>query len=158
MCSLASALTRLLIAEFGAKTEIIGANRQGTSTPLPEDTFDVIFSTIPNTMVLQESLSCLTNKGRLIFIATTRPDSPKLSIDPLNFYRKDLSIHGVNSINLDLTEVKLLMDRLTEVVNQGLDLTYLADTDVKTFALDDAVAAYEAAAHSKQNIIVVPRS
>lgn len=96
------------------------ANRSNGEIALPQAAkFDVIYSTVPDTATLQSALGMLNKHGKLVFIATTRPKTIKLEIDPLQFYRDDLSLFGVNSLNSSIDESKILMDELSGMFDSG---------------------------------------
>lgn len=122
---------------------VTAANRVDGKMSFPQaDKFDVIFSTVPDTASLQKALHMLNKSSKLIFIATTRPKTESLEIDPMQFYRDDLSLIGVNSLNISLQENKLLMDDLSDLFKSG-KLKLPTDKEPTAIPFRDAKQSYE---------------
>lgn len=136
-----TAIRNLLYARY-PNIKITAANRCEGKMSLPsEGKFDVIFSTVPSTQTMQSALSLLDKHGKLLFIAATRPKSPKLEIDPLEFYRNEWSLLGINSLNITIEESKLLMDELASLFDSG-QLSMPKDKAPRTVPFANARQAY----------------
>lgn len=149
-----TALQTLIKAKY-VGVRVTGADRVGGYMQLPHDRrFDYVFCTVPNTEVLQSAIALLARRGKLIFIATTRPESRNLEIDPMSFYRNDLSLVGVNSIGCSVSEASALMHEIGDMFSIG-KLTWDQNRNVRHVPLADGIAAYESFATSKETIVFV---
>lgn len=143
-----SAIRDLIEVQYpNAKTT--PANRVGGHMVLPsDDKFDVIFSCVPSTPTLQDAFGLLATKGTFIFIAASRPDPGHLTLNPLQFYRDELTISGVNSGFWTLEEAANMMIELGAMFSSG-QLRMNGMDKLRTMNLRDGEQAYEA----KQNVV-----
>ncbi|MEO7716747.1 MAG: zinc-binding alcohol dehydrogenase family protein [Capsulimonas sp.] len=85
---------------------------------------------------LDATLAAMAPRGRVAVIAT--PDR-HVPIDLLNFYRRELRLVGVNTLNLTASDCAHILDDLAP----GFEIGALHAPRIgSTFSLDDAAAAY----------------
>lgn len=140
-----SALRQLLQAEHSTAIIFAADREDGTIKFAEGQSYDVIFSTVPDTSALQVCTTLLAKRGRLVFIASTRGTAvTSIQLDPLQFYRNQLSLIGVNSVLSTLQEVKVLMDNLAALIEGGR-IQIKDEHEMQIAQLSTAVQHYESA-------------
>ncbi|CCG80756.1 Zinc-type alcohol dehydrogenase-like protein C337.11 [Taphrina deformans PYCC 5710] len=147
-----TALAELLPALVPRSTHTSLSRVDGVLTLPTTEKFDIIFGTVPDTACLQAALPLLAKRGRLVYIACTRPHSEPLSIDPLQFYRDELSLIGVNSIDCTMPEATALMRTLSALISDG-DLR-VKQRAIRKVALTEGEGAYRDAGTSCESLVL----
>lgn len=88
--------------------------------------------------LLNPTLTTLRPNGRAAVIAS--PLTPTATIDVLDFYRNEHTLHGINTLDLPLTRAADILD----ILRRGFDTGALTPPRTTTFPLDQAQAAYQA--------------
>ncbi|MCK1823575.1 zinc-binding alcohol dehydrogenase family protein, partial [Streptomyces sp. XM83C] len=88
--------------------------------------------------LLDPVLTALRPGGRAAVVAS--PLSPTATLDVLDFYRNERTLHGVNTLDLPLTRAAEVLD----ILRLGFDTGALTPPRTTTFPLDQAPAAYRA--------------
>lgn len=102
---------------------------------------NVAFDAVGGPM-FQAALSAMALGGRLVVI--TAPSDPQPGFDLLDFYRKDLHLMGLNTLNLSAPDSGLILQEATH----PFELEWLKPRHVKTVPLDAGVQAYHEALKS----------
>ena len=115
-----------------------------TFAPLPLVCFitngkgaNVVFDTV-GSPVFAQCLPSLATGGRLIEISSP-PGKSEVSLDLLDFYRRDLKMIGVNTLHLDAVACAEILGKLTDKIEGDKPPM---DIGAK-FSLEDAVNAYQ---------------
>lgn len=114
---------------------------------------DLVFDAVGGPM-FEQCLKSLRSQGRQVEIASV--GERRVSFDLIDFYHSRLHLIGVDSLKLQGPEIAAIMDAL----KPGFESGQLKPFDVKTHALDDAVAAYsgveKGADPAKQILVPAP--
>jgi NADPH2:quinone reductase len=102
------------------------------------DGVDVAFDTVSGPM-FEIGLQSLKPSGRLICI--TVQGDPHVSLDLLRFYRDDLSLLGLNTLNIDTAASAVILQE----VARPYDLGWLTPREIEIHPLSEALEAYEKA-------------
>jgi NADPH2:quinone reductase len=103
---------------------------------------DAVILCIGDQALFQSGLKALAEGGKLIFITAPREAEPRFTFNPLDLYRKDNSIIGVNSLNRSSLEMARSMNVLRSEFEDGTSIP--ADTkDMTSVSIEDAVHAYQ---------------
>ena len=112
---------------------------------------DVVLDTVGGP-VFAQSLGCVRHGGRAVVISSA--GQPEVSFNLVDFYRHERTLLGVNTLDLTLEHAAQIL----AVLGVGVEAGALRPPAVRTFALDDAVAAYEAVAAGTagEKVVIVP--
>jgi NADPH:quinone reductase-like Zn-dependent oxidoreductase len=111
----------------------------------------VVFDTVGGLAAFETALTLLANKGRLVEISAT--GGSRVSFDLLDFYRRDLRLFGVNTLNQTSQESANLLRSIGEEFEKG---SFKAPT-FKTYKLEEADKAFEEVAKgAKDKILLKP--
>jgi NADPH:quinone reductase-like Zn-dependent oxidoreductase len=114
------------------------------------DGASLIFDTVGGNM-MRSALAALSTGGRLVEIAA--PEGQReVTFDLLDFYRRDLKLIGVNTVNLDAATCSKVLSTLGQWVEAGQLRVPSID---RTVGLDAAPAAYREAAARKGGKTVI---
>jgi NADPH:quinone reductase-like Zn-dependent oxidoreductase len=109
----------------------------------------LILDTVGGAM-FEPCLHSLANSGRQVAIAT----SPRrVEFDLLDFYRRELTLYGVNTLTLDSAAGARVLTELVPGFESG---ALRAPSIVARYTLDDIVLAYNAAANGGGKRLIVP--
>lgn len=113
---------------------------------------NVIIDTVGGEMV-PKALSALAPGGRLTEI-TVPPKQPQASIDLLNFYRLQLQLIGVNTLEWTAKDCAAIL----ALLNPGFEAQALrASGAINPQSLEQAAQAYEQVVnHSKSKVVLIP--
>ncbi|GAA0921940.1 zinc-binding alcohol dehydrogenase family protein [Streptomyces thermoalcalitolerans] len=98
---------------------------------------DAVLDTVGGPL-LNPALTTLRPGGRAAVIASAL--SPTATVDVLDFYRNERTLHGVNTLDLPLAKAADVLD----ILRRGFDTGALTPPRTTTFPLDQASAAYQA--------------
>lgn len=101
-----------------------------------------IFDTVGGVM-FEPCLQCLASRGRLVEISAT--GQQQVSLDLLDFYRRELQLCGVNTLSLPPADYARILQQL----KPGFESGALQPPVVETYPLEQAIVAYEKV-HSRQ--------
>jgi len=110
---------------------------------------DVIYDTIGSPM-FKDALSLLAERGVLIEISSPL-DKREVSLDLIDFYRRQLTLKGYNSISLNVDQASEIVRELTPGFASG---ALKMPNSVQTFPLEDFLKAYEATALGNRSVII----
>jgi len=111
----------------------------------------VVFDTVGGLAAFETSLSLLGNKGRLVEISVT--GGARVSFDLQRFYRKELRLFGVNTLNQTSQESAKALREIGEAFEKGS----FKSPSFKVFKLEDCIQAYEEVHKgSKDKILLSP--
>jgi NADPH:quinone reductase-like Zn-dependent oxidoreductase len=110
---------------------------------------DVVLDCVGGIM-FRHALDSLALKGRLIEMSVT--GAREVSFNLADFYHNENRLIGIDTLKLDLTESAAIMDALLPGFEAG---DYRPAPIARRFALDDAVAAYQAMAAGEQGRVVL---
>ncbi|MDF5727520.1 MAG: zinc-binding alcohol dehydrogenase family protein [Rhizonema sp. PD38] len=113
---------------------------------------DVIIDTVGGELAVK-CLAALAPKGRLTEISVP-PKQQQVSINLMDFYRRQLRLLGVNSLELNASDCAGILENLTP----GFESKVLVAPDsIEKQALANAASAYESILkHSQGKIVLVP--
>lgn len=135
---------REIVTALHPEMRIEATKRRNGQIVWPENKkYDVIFSSVPSTQALQHAVDMLAPRGTLVFVAATRGQPSNLAIDPQKFYRDQLTICGVNSIDYTLYEVQ---KQLKEVADLSMLYHLASHVRLRAVPLRDALKEYQAGA------------
>ncbi|KAF2233759.1 GroES-like protein [Viridothelium virens] len=103
---------------------------------------DVVVNTVGDVALQEAALGVLALRGRLSFISAPRGESDEFSFHLTSFYRKGLSIIGINSLMMTLEEGAQSLKELVPLFEQG-KLRVLGEEKLTKVSLEQAVDAYE---------------
>lgn len=98
---------------------------------------DAVLDTVGGPL-LNPALTTLRPGGRAAVIASAL--TPTATVDVLDFYRNERTLHGVNTLDLPLAKAADVLD----ILRRGFDSGALTPPRTTTFPLDQASAAYQA--------------
>lgn len=99
---------------------------------------NIIIDTVGGTMV-KACLESLAPQGRLVEI-TANVKEPDVTFNILDFYRRQLRLLGVNSLEFDVTACAAILTELAD----GFETKALRPpTSIEAYQLEDVVKAYE---------------
>ncbi|RUP49681.1 putative dehydrogenase [Jimgerdemannia flammicorona] len=128
-----------------------------SAAELPSFTVNVIIDTVGSPSIMTRVIPHLAQFGRYAFISVNNKETGpghKLSIDGLDFYRRNLRLLGLNSLSYTDVQAAEVLENLTPGFESGI-LT--PPKDIKEVKLDDAKAAYDEIANGgKTKIVLVP--
>jgi len=112
---------------------------------------DVVLDTVGGAMI-ENDLSILSPRGRVAFIAAP-PGQIKVTFDALDFYRRELCLLGVNSLELTLKECGDILDQL----KPGFESGALEPPHMTSLPFDKALDGYDQIYKgSKAKYVVLP--
>ena len=114
---------------------------------------DVVIDTIGITALGEAALDILSNGGRFVFISAPKNvATPQLTIKMKDFYRKELSLLGVNSLAKSIEDMATLLGEI-----EGSVLTNYMKGAVRwtEISLDEAVVAYEDKTPGKKYVVKI---
>jgi NADPH2:quinone reductase len=109
---------------------------------------NVVFDTVSGPL-FEVGLNALGHCGRMVEI-TVREDH-EVKIDLLRFYRDDLQLHGLNTINLNAVDSAIIL----EEVARPIETDWLRPREVEVRPLSEGVEAYKLAAKGGKKIVLV---
>lgn len=125
---------------------------------LPEAVMDLtagkgaalVFDTVGGPL-FEEGLKSLALRGRQV--AITSPGDPRVGLNLVDFYHKELSLIGVDSLKRSFAESGTILRELVPLVESGK----VAPLRLETLSLEQAPAAYEkiAAKAAKEKQVIV---
>ncbi len=110
---------------------------------------DVVLDCVGGVM-FRHALDCLRLRGRLVEMSVT--GGREVTFDLADFYHNESRLIGVDTLKLDLTASADVLEALRPGFEAG---DYHAAPIVRRFALDDAVAAYQAVAGGEPGRVVL---
>jgi len=115
------------------------------------DGVDVVLDTVGGPM-FEPALAALRHGGRLVAISSR--GAPRVSFDLVDFYHRELTLTGVDSLRIDLDASAAILDLLAP----GFESGALAPPPVTPFPLDRAVEAYVqvATGTASGKVVIVP--
>jgi NADPH2:quinone reductase len=96
------------------------------------------------------ALDCLAPRGRLVEMSVT--GKREVSFNLADFYHNESRLIGIDTLKWDLTASADVLEKLRPGFEAG---DYHPAPIVRRFALDDAVAAYQAVASGEQGRVVL---
>ena len=113
---------------------------------------DVTFDTVGGPM-FEPCLQCLDRGGRQVNISSG--GDHRVSFNLVDFYHRELTLHGVDSLQRDLASSAGILDQL----KPGFDSGALAAPVTKAYPLTQAKEAYEtlAAGKAESKLAIAPR-
>lgn len=116
---------------------------------------DVIIDTVGGELVTK-CLAALAPKGRLTEISVP-PKQQQVSIDLMDFYRRQLRLLGVNSLELDAIDCAAILEDLAPGF-ESKALLAPDSSEIEKLPLASAASAYEQVLnhHAKDKIVLVP--
>ncbi|KAI5197995.1 hypothetical protein E4T39_07021 [Aureobasidium subglaciale] len=118
------------------------------------DGVDVVLDTTGDTGLLETALSVLGQGGRLAFISAPRVGNTEFTFDLKNFYRKEQSIIGSNSLAYSAKDMADEMRYLVPLFESGR-LKSPAEESLKIVKLDDALDAYKSVKNKERGKTVI---
>jgi NADPH:quinone reductase-like Zn-dependent oxidoreductase len=110
---------------------------------------NVVFDTVSGPM-FETGLGALGKHGRMVEI-TVREDH-QVKFDLLRFYRDDLQLHGLNTLNLNAVDSAMIL----EEVARPIETKWLTPREIETHPLSEGVEAYKLAAQGgKEHVLVM---
>jgi len=94
-----------------------------------------VLDTVGNPL-FESGLQCLAQRGRQVSIASTA--DPKVSFNLVDFYHKESTLKGVDSLKLSFQESGDILRELAQWIERGK----VAAPDVQAVSLEEAPAAY----------------
>jgi len=113
---------------------------------------DIVVDTVGQPSLSQAAVAKLRTGGRLVFIAAPRSGATELGIEMTDFYRKEKSLVGVNSLLYSVEENAEILKGLTEKFEKGL---LKATGAWETVKLENGVHAYEKANQKGAKVMIV---
>jgi NADPH2:quinone reductase len=113
---------------------------------------DIVIDTVGQPSLTQVAVAKLKVGGRLAFIAAPRSGATELGIEMTDFYRKEKTLVGCNSLLYPVEEFAEVLNGLTSKFEEGLLQTAGSWETVK---LEDGVEAYEKAKQKGAKIMIV---
>ncbi|CAH0026166.1 unnamed protein product [Clonostachys rhizophaga] len=101
---------------------------------------DVVIDTVGSPALVTSALAKLALDGRFVFISAPKTGSTEITIDLRYFYRKDLSLYGVNSLNATTQEMAERLDGMREFFDSEF---FQGRSNWKTVPLAEAGKVYE---------------
>jgi NADPH2:quinone reductase len=97
---------------------------------------DLVFDTVGNPM-FETGFQCLAQRGRQVCIASTA--DPRVSFNLVDFYHKETTLKGVDSLKLSFKESGDILKELARLI----EMEKITPPIVKTIPLEEAPAIYE---------------
>jgi len=111
----------------------------------------VVFDTVGGNAAFGTALSLLATRGRLVEISAT--GGAQVTLDLQKFYRKELRLIGVNTLNQTSQESA----RALQEIGQAFEKRWFKPPTFKLFKLEDCVQAYEEVHKgSRDKILLAP--
>lgn len=110
---------------------------------------DVVLDCVGGVM-FRYAVDCLAPRGRLVEMSVT--GAREVSFNLADFYHNESRLIGIDTLKLDLTGSAMVLEALRPGFEAG---DYRPAPIVRRFALDDAVAAYQAVASGAQGRVVL---
>jgi NADPH:quinone reductase-like Zn-dependent oxidoreductase len=125
--------------------------RAGVRRVAGPDGVDVVLDTVGGPM-FEPSLSALRHGGRLVAISSR--GAPRVSFDLVDFYHRELTLTGVDSLQIDLDQSAAILDLLAP----GFDSGALSPPPITPVPLDRAIEAYlqVATGTATGKVVIVP--
>jgi len=95
---------------------------------------DIIYDTV-GSPIFNGVLSLLADGGTLIEISSPK-ESKEVTIDLIDFYRRNLNLKGFNSLSLNVSQASELIKELKEGFENGV-LTPPEDKDIQSFKFEE---------------------
>jgi NADPH:quinone reductase-like Zn-dependent oxidoreductase len=143
-----AAISRVGLSLVADGPDIPGAVREATAG----HGADVVLDCVGGVM-FRHAVDCLAPRGRLVEMSVT--GAREVSFNLADFYHNESRLIGIDTLKLDLTA----SGRVLEALRPGFEAgDYRPAPIVRRFALDDAVAAYQAEAGGEQGrVVLLPR-
>jgi NADPH:quinone reductase-like Zn-dependent oxidoreductase len=110
---------------------------------------NVVFDTVSGSM-FETGLNALGKHGRMVEI-TVREDH-QVRLDLLRFYRDDLQLHGLNTLNLNAIDSALIL----EEVARPIETKWLTPREIEIHPLSEGIEAYKLAAQGgKKHVLLM---
>jgi NADPH:quinone reductase-like Zn-dependent oxidoreductase len=101
--------------------------------------------------IFEMGLNALGKGGRMVEI--TVRDNHRVSFDLLRFYRDDLQLSGLNTLNLSATDCAMILEELA----RPIETKWLTPRETKPCPLSQGVEAYRSASEgSTKSVLVMP--
>ncbi len=97
---------------------------------------DLVFDTVGNPL-FETGLQCVAQRGRQVCIASTA--DPRVSFNLVDFYHKEATLKGVDSLKLSFKESGDILKELARLI----EMEKITPPAVKVISLDEAPATYE---------------
>ena len=110
----------------------------------------VVFDAVGGVM-FRTALACLARQGRLVEISTT--GAREVSFDLADFYHNESRLFGVDTLQMDLAAAGRVLEQLRPGFEAG---DYRPAPIAQTFALDEAVEAYQAVSKQSGRVVLRP--
>ncbi|KAG0650197.1 Zinc-type alcohol dehydrogenase [Hyphodiscus hymeniophilus] len=115
---------------------------------------DVVVDTVGQPALTKAAISKLGRGGRLAFIAAPRTGAADLAFDMTDFYRKEKTLVGCNTLLYSVKEFAELMKEMTASFEKG-DLRPAAEGEWSQVKLENGVEAYEKAKQRGAKVVIV---
>ncbi|HZR57408.1 MAG TPA: zinc-binding alcohol dehydrogenase family protein [Terriglobales bacterium] len=109
---------------------------------------NVVFDTVSGPM-FEVGLNALAKHGRMVEI--TVKEDHQVKFDLLRFYRDDLQLHGLNTLNLNATDCAVIL----EEVARAIETKWLTPREVEAHPLSDGVEAYKLTVKGGKKRVIV---
>jgi len=80
---------------------------------------DVVLDTVSDPLLFQKALRALNRRGKYVVITVPRSPGGQLSFNAVDLYREDLSLVGVNSLNISFVDSMKIMTSLKAGFEDG---------------------------------------
>ncbi len=115
---------------------------------------DIVVDTVGQPALTNAAVKKLGRGGRLAFIAAPRSGSTELGIEMLDFYRKEKTLIGVNTLSYSVEDFAVELKEMTPKFEAGV-LRGSGSGDWTEIKLEDGVQAYEKASQKGSGKIVI---
>jgi NADPH2:quinone reductase len=115
---------------------------------------DIIIDTVGMPSLTSASVKKLARGGRLAFIAAPRSGSTDLGIEMVDFYRKEKTLIGCNTLLYSVEELAKELTGMVSKFESGV-LQGSKPGEWKEMTLEDGVAAYEKASQRTGKFVIV---
>lgn len=124
---------------------------------LPAFKVNVIIDTVGSPSLLSRFIPHLDNFGRYVFLSIQAKETGpgyKLSIDGFDFYRRNLRLLGLNTLEWSEVQAAEILEKLTPGFEQG---ELIPPIEIKEVKLENAKEVYEEQSKGGKNkIVLVP--
>jgi NADPH:quinone reductase-like Zn-dependent oxidoreductase len=110
---------------------------------------DVAFDTVGGAM-FDVALGALGRRGRMV--AITAEPKQRVSFELQHFYREDIRLFGLNTLNLDAVSSAMILQEISRVFETG----WLKPREIEILNLTSGVEAYRSARGAGKKRVLVP--
>ncbi|CAG8673396.1 14947_t:CDS:10 [Dentiscutata erythropus] len=115
---------------------------------------DIVIDTVGHPAIFEKAFSSLKVRGRYVVMTVGRSDNKYISFDGLDFYRRELRLFGLNTLNYAREDAV----KAFNILKPGFESDALrAPKNIKQYKLDQCIEAYEYVnTKPKEKIVFTP--